>query len=351
MFRIIADILSYSSCNKTLELKLTSTSFNWDKFVQVSSKQLILITVFCRLRDKQLLHTLPEELKNYLEDLSLINRNRNLALLKQSREIATLLEQENIAHVFVKGIAMLNSNQYNDIAERLIGDIDILVDRSQTKQAHDLLIKQKYNPSTQTFETKYFEQKHLPRLISQHHIGAVELHTHLIKKVKTPFVEPQDVLLKKEFRNNLWVPSNQLLLDHNILNYQINDKGSYHGTINFRSIFDTITLINNDKTLVTHTEERYYKNYYNLASIFFKELSSSGYRSFKLKQAFYLFRQKSATNNKVVMVTLNFITQCRLYYNRAYLFIFNKAYRKDIYKDRNRIIKRLKSMLGRKTSP
>ena len=94
--------------------------------------------------------------------------------------ISALFQKEGITHSFLKGSALLVAGYYKDLGERMIGDIDILVENSQLELAHNLLSKQDYDPVHVTFGHDYFEHKHLPRLIPKERLSAVEIHRKLI---------------------------------------------------------------------------------------------------------------------------------------------------------------------------
>ena len=81
-YQHIADILSFKSSISKLEHTLTKPNFDWDAIVVEGSRHLVLPAIYCRLKAKNLLHTLPKELENYLEEITSINRNRNKKIKK-----------------------------------------------------------------------------------------------------------------------------------------------------------------------------------------------------------------------------------------------------------------------------
>ena len=107
-YQHIANILSFETSNPKLEKDLSHPTFDWDAIVVEGSKHLVLPAIYCRLKAKQLLHVLPEELNTYLEGITSINRNRNESILKQVHSISQLLNEHHIDHVFLKGSAHSN---------------------------------------------------------------------------------------------------------------------------------------------------------------------------------------------------------------------------------------------------
>ena len=120
-YQHIADILSYVSSRGALEKTLSNKDYNWDDIVIEGSKHLVLPAIYCRLKSKRLTHLLPEELHAYLEEITSLNSIRNTEIVSQIQSLSELLKAHNIEHVFLKGAALISSNYYDDIAERMLG--------------------------------------------------------------------------------------------------------------------------------------------------------------------------------------------------------------------------------------
>ena len=103
--QVIANILSFENSVDALKQKMTSHSIDWEQFVFIASDYLVLTTCYCRLKQKNLVDFIPEDLALYLEEITTINRNRNLTLLKEIECIATLFNDHKINYVFLKGAA------------------------------------------------------------------------------------------------------------------------------------------------------------------------------------------------------------------------------------------------------
>jgi len=344
-YQHIADILSYDSDASTLESTLSQPAFNWDVIVKEGSKHLVLPAIFCRLQSKQLLHVLPADLLSYLENITELNRNRNSSILNQMQSISDLLKQNHINHVFLKGAALLVSNIYEDPAERMIGDIDILIDLNQLDETFELFIKEGYNPIEQTFGNKFSEHKHLPRLTTEKYICAVELHRKLFVNHKDVALENANILKTKTNINQFYIPNEQHLLRHNILNYQINDKGQLYNSLNFRSSFDTITLLKKRTLHLNFEENNTIKNYFRVLSIFFKEIRPDTTIKYNIKSSFYLFKLKNLKFYRFWNALLRITNYLLSLTNRIPLFLYNKAYRKEFLADRKRIYQHFVTIL------
>jgi hypothetical protein len=53
-----------------------------------------------------------------------LNRERNQQTIEQAREIILLLLAYSITHIFLKGTGNLLEGLYEDIAQRMVGDIN-----------------------------------------------------------------------------------------------------------------------------------------------------------------------------------------------------------------------------------
>jgi hypothetical protein len=338
-YQHIADILSFEIATTELEKSLTSPEFNWDAIVVEGSKHLVLPALFCRLKAKQLLHVLPSKLHNYLEEITTINRNRNLAILEQTHSLTILLKSHKINHVFLKGTALIVLGCYDDIAERMLGDIDIIIDSNQLDSAFDLLKKNGYFPIKQTLGADFFEHKHLPRLKTKKHICAVELHRKLFVSYKDNSLINTNILENKCKKNDISIPSLQHLLRHNILNYQINDNGSMYNSISFRSAYDTISILRKQNTTINLYNKKVFRNYFNLIGLFFKDLSKWTALKTNFTTYFYLYKLKHIKFYKFWNKLLRLGKFFALLLKRIPYFITNKGYRKALFTDRKRICK------------
>ncbi|MEF3077587.1 nucleotidyltransferase family protein [Winogradskyella poriferorum] len=342
-YQNIADILSYTSSRDHLEATLSNSSFNWDNIVIEGSKHLVLPAIYCRLKAKKLTHLLPEELDTYLKEITLLNRNRNSEILSQTATLSELLKAHNIAHVFLKGTALISGNYYDDFAERMIGDIDILIPPNQLDLAFQLLKDNSYYPIEQTLGDNFFEHKHLPRLKTDKFICAVELHRKLFVSYENSELRNPDILASKQIINNVAIPSSKHLLLHNVLNYQVNDKGSLYNNISFRSAYDSITIHHKEGEILIK-EANIVRKYFNLLHLFFEDIPDK-YKSTNFTTRFYTYKLKHIGFYKFWNKLLKRSDFLRIVLGRIPHFIKNKAYRKALIKDRKRIISYFRSAI------
>ncbi|WP_339754425.1 nucleotidyltransferase family protein [uncultured Winogradskyella sp.] len=345
-YQHIANILSFETSKSKLEKSLSNTAFDWDAIVVEGSRHLVLPAIYCRLQSKQLLHTLPEELKTYLDKITSINRNRNKSILKQVNSIAQLLNRHHIDHTFLKGSALIAAGYYEDFAERMIGDIDILVAHNQLDSAYKILKDNDYIPIEQTLGEQFFEHKHLPRLKPKDHICAVEIHRKLFVSYKVEELKNENILLKKRQKNNISIPSQTHLLMHNILNYQVNDKGTLYNSINLRSAYDTIVLQRDYNTKPNWYNYKIIKRYFKYTSLFFNDIKITTKTKSNLSTSFYIYKLNHTTFYKSWNQLLTFLSFIKILCHRLYFFMRNKSYRNLIIKDRKRIYRHFLSTIN-----
>ena len=73
-----------------------------------------------------------------------LNRNRNKQIITQVKELNNLLLGNNIIPIFIKGTGNLISGLYEDIAERMVGDIDFIISKEDYPKAIKILKNEKY---------------------------------------------------------------------------------------------------------------------------------------------------------------------------------------------------------------
>ena len=74
-----------------------------------------------------------------------LNRERNKEIITQAKELNTLLLKNNITPIFLKGTANLLAGIYEDIAERMVGDIDFIFSKEDYPKAIKLLKNSDYS--------------------------------------------------------------------------------------------------------------------------------------------------------------------------------------------------------------
>lgn len=267
-----------------LETQITSDGVEWERVVHLSSNHLVLPAFHIQLKKAGILNLLPVELGEYLDYLTADNRERNQQILKQVNEINGLLNKNGIQPIYLKGVAHLLLNLYDDIGERMIGDIDFLVEEMEMLKAAEILIKAGFSPLVEYSSNKHNKTRHYPRLSSERHCAAVEIHRQVLiypyyKKFSYDYINKNKKHLQSK---NMFVPSDKDLIIHNTLNAQLNDKALINYSINLRQMYDFVLLSEKTNATTAFKEfgsfDRAYRIWAGMCNEFLDTSSYSDYK-------------------------------------------------------------------------
>lgn len=227
---------------------ILSEIVDWNNVVKLSTKHYIFPALYCNFKRVHFLQYLPKELVNYMKYITSLNRERNLQILNQSKEINELLLANNITPVFLKGTANLLEGLYDDIAERMIGDIDFIVEKVAADKTLKILLANQYNNIVKPLK-QFGYIKHYPRMIKKGSINAIEVHIEMtLEKFSSVFnyqiIKPQ---LRK--KHGFTLLSHMHQISHTIINKQLNDHGHLYKNIALRNYYDIYLLSFKENTL------------------------------------------------------------------------------------------------------
>ena len=236
--------ISLESKNRQeIEKQLKSTSIDWDAVVKVSTSHYVFPALYCNLQRADFLKYLPQDLLSSMEYITDLNRERNQQILEQAQELNSLLLANNIRPVFLKGTGNLLVEIYEDIAERMVGDIDFIFSKEDYSKAIDILREFGYS---EVKKQEYYppnEFIHYRRLQKENNIAAIEIHSELlyIKKYANEF-NYSFVAKDSQTLNGARVLSYTNKLNLSIIASQINDNGFYYKTMALRNAYDVFLL-------------------------------------------------------------------------------------------------------------
>jgi len=312
---------------KDIKKEIDLEKIDYELLVKIASGHLMLPSFYVNLKNKGFIDLIPSDLKMYLKEIFTINKNRNQVLLNEAKEISEILIINDINHVFVKGTSYIFNNIYDDIGERMVGDIDFLVSKKDFTKTIELLKKLNYRGSKPM--TSY--AKHYGRLVNIEKIFAVEIHIGLLSKEYNKKMTPEFILKNKvNLNNKIYTPNNEQELLYNIYNFQINDYGSNKLSYSYRSFYDTFMLIKHPKTNLNKIKtDNYINNYLMIA----KELRILNFEFSKIhKKKLNLFRFKLKTSKKLYFSVDDFICNTiiaiELKRKQIIEIIINRSFRK-----------------------
>ena len=233
--------INHEAHNKLIvEEVLQSDTVDWDEVVKLSTAHFVFPALYCNLKRASFLSYLPKELVEYMKYITDLNRERNEEIIAQAKELNTLLLEHNITPIFLKGTGNLLEGLYEDIAERMVGDIDFLFSEEDYPRAIELLKKNGYERNIKI--PLYPGLKHYPRILNKKKIAVIEIHKRLLieqysKEFDYNFI--QDGIQKI---NSVVVLSYENQLSLSIAAIQINDFGFINKSLSLRNAYDVFLL-------------------------------------------------------------------------------------------------------------
>tara|TARA_Y100000588_G_C14159198_1_gene884055 strand:- start:6 stop:1103 length:1098 start_codon:yes stop_codon:yes gene_type:complete len=224
-----------------IESILETTDVNWEAVVKVSTSHYVFPAIYCNFKRANFLKYLPADLVEYMKHITNINRERNEAIITQARELNTLLSANNITSIFIKGTGNLLAGIYDDIAERMVGDIDFIFSKEDYPKAIDVLRGFGYS---ELEKLKYYNPvtNHYRRLQKENNIAAIEIHKEFLKEKFTNEFNYSFIEKDTQIINDVAVLSYANKLNLSIIADQINDNGFYYKTITLRNAYDVFLL-------------------------------------------------------------------------------------------------------------
>ncbi|MBG7611731.1 nucleotidyltransferase family protein [Polaribacter sp. BAL334] len=301
--------INHEEKNKVaIESQLAAGTVDWEAVVKLSTAHYVFPALYLNLLRADFLHYLPEELVAYMEHITDLNRERNLQIIAQAKEINALLLANNITPIFLKGTGNLLEGLYEDIAERMVGDIDFIVSKEDYLKTINIIIDFGFEVvDKDSFQYPIF--RHYPRLYNNKFIAAIEIHKELVKeKYKNEF---NYEIIKKGIQlfNDVNIISYENQLKLTIISSQINDNGFAFKSISLRNAYDVFLLSKK-------TDPKRATNVFN-----------------KLKEPLNCFLATCYfTMGNIACLEYNESTKTKSYINLFYLLISNDDLRNEINK-------------------
>jgi hypothetical protein len=284
-----------------VENALRTETVDWDSIVKVSTAHFVFPALYCNLKRANFLHYLPQDLVEYMKHITDLNRERNQQIIEQAKEINELLLANNITPIFLKGTSNLLEGIYEDIAERMVGDIDFIVSKKQIDIAYTIL--QNKNYKKQNIDIKMPpNHRHYPRLVHENKIAAIELHKEILREQFAEKFNYDLLIPKNKNENNFYSLNKNHQLISIILTKQINDFEDILKTFSLRNMYDIFLLSKHTNTLKAIKE---FPSFYNksnsvlaLASYLFNKPSSLIFEKNNKTEKHVISVMKGLTKNK-----------------------------------------------------
>ena len=216
---------------------------NFDNLIKLASRHLMLPALFFNINKKNISYLFPEDFIEYIKNIYSINKARNTVLLKEAKELSELLYKNNINHIFLKGTALLLSNVFEDIGERMMCDIDFIIQHKDEEKVEKILEKNNYFTNNIIDLFRVFKPKHLTTRVNKNKTIRIEPHLELLSpKYRVVFNSKKLINDFKDETKTIKTPSKPFLFDHCIYALQIEDKRFFNSYHSHRSIYDIYKL-------------------------------------------------------------------------------------------------------------
>ena len=344
ILRFLRLLLDPNSNKEQIKAKIIDSQYFWDGIVEHGSRHLVLPAVYGNLKRKNILKLIPVDLEFFLKDIYEKNGERNKKILLQIESLNDLLIKNNIDHIFLKGSALLLSNEFDVLNERMIGDIDILIRKESILKARDLIIKNgyRYTNNEISFTQGLIQTKHLNRMITENQIAAVELHKELLNGNKFRLLPPEKLFRETVEIGRKKILNSKRLTEHIILNWRFNDHGVLKKTLSLRVVYDYINVSNSDDTNLLGVNRLSLLKFNNYLEIY-------DYNQSILKNPFdYIFisRVNNKNFNLLFNKGLSLMNLLTLIPNRILLGLKNPIYFIRIFKNPFLVIRRSIKLLN-----
>ena len=214
------------------------------KFVKFCDSHLIVTTIYHKFSKNNLLGIFPDDLKEHLENIYQLNKQRNKAILLQAGEINHTLINKNIEPLYLKGTANLADGLYDDDGERMIGDIDFLVLKKDYNKAIEVCKNLGYKSEVKLFENE-ISWNHYPRLFRADVLADIEIHNTPVEFRYSDKFTTNRLFKEKQHSSghvNFIVPSAEDRLIHVFIHSQLSNCGHACKTIGLRDLYDAWLL-------------------------------------------------------------------------------------------------------------
>ena len=239
-----------------IEKQLKSKTIDWDTVVKVSTSHYVFPALYCNFKRADFLKYLPADLVEYMIHITNLNRDRNTQIIQQAQQLNILLLANNIRPIFLKGTGNLLKGLYQDVAERMVGDIDFLFSEKDFFKAIDILKNDNYIKPEKNVD--FFSGfRHYPSLIKKENLAAVEIHKEvIIEKYRDEF-NCKMIIEDVQQINNFSVLSFENQLSLSIITSQVNDYGFEFNRFSLRNAYDVFLLskkVDNKKVISEFTK-------------------------------------------------------------------------------------------------
>ncbi len=224
-----------------------NSNTGFENELEYASRHLILPSIYFRSHQYGTLSLFSGAEKTYLINIADLCRARTRQILNQVKEITLALNNAGIKHVYLKGIANMLDGLYVEEAERVVSDIDLLVDPQQCTTAIKILDLLGYAKEGGLDARPPDDAHHFPAFFKDDEPCRIELHIAISRKTALPLLSGGEILLYAIEVNHCgisyFIPSAKHRVMHNFIHCQYNNFYYKNNFLDLRQLFDFHLLI------------------------------------------------------------------------------------------------------------
>ena len=222
-------------------------SADWEAVVPIAARHLLLPALWKALSRKGLTSELEPSVREFLNEIYGLNASRNDRLKSQAVEIVDTLSHAGIASVLLKGAAFLFESAPEDLGERMMLDLDLLVPEHKLLESISVLNNLGYEAIG--------DQKlahHHPPLFRQGKVATVEVHWHICEDATLLPTEQvfSEARMLDEGRSRVRIPSPTHRIIHNLFHAAVQDGEFVGGVISLKALYDLVRIAEAHPTLI-----------------------------------------------------------------------------------------------------
>ncbi len=225
--------------------EIQSGDVPWESVAYLANNHLLTPALWVALQNKNLTSELPEDFREYLNELHHLSKQRNDKLRGQLLETIGYLNTLNITPILLKGAVHLVSDIYPDNGVRMMSDLDILVAQNEVEPTQEALINLGYQKNTDCEVDYPPDHHHCAPLFRPGDYASLEIHRQLLDKRYSHILSAETAidasvpLIVDGHSMRVLNPSHRVL--HNILHSQLMDQHYANGMIPLRSLYEVVT--------------------------------------------------------------------------------------------------------------
>ena len=225
--------------------ELKREDINWQQFVSLADQHLVLQTLYPKIRDHEILGYVPHELSDHLKYIFDLTTTRNLEVINQAGKLNKVLRNSGITPLFMKGVGNILDGLYKYPGERILHDIDILVQEDSFEKAAGALLVDGYHSNYKYNPSEKIQIRHYPILYKPGEPLYLELHRMPVGLKYQEFFNTELVFSFAKHpisSSECLVMSDEHKIIHNFIHAQLDHRGHIYALEYMRNLYDLLLL-------------------------------------------------------------------------------------------------------------